>query len=79
MRTTAERRHKTITKQKRKMEIVKETFNVHFVDTLLHDKIFVGKLKKGKVHCSCPICSSKTKTHGMKHSEKKKAVNIEEY
>lgn len=32
----------------------------------------IHRLAKGKIHCSCPMCSSKTKTHGWKHSDKVK-------
>lgn len=30
------------------------------------------KLSKHKVHCSCPMCSTKTKRDGYKHSDKVK-------
>lgn len=78
MRTQAERRFNTNVKLRRKVEIVKETFNIYSVESLLNDKRYVGKLKKGKVHCSCPMCATKTKVHGMKHSEKKKMEPIKE-
>jgi len=77
MKTTAERRHNTITKQHRKVDIVKDVYNIHSVDPLLANKRFIGKLKKGKVHCSCSMCSTKTKTHGLKHSEKIKVESAE--
>ena len=28
-----------------------------------------GMLNKGKIHCSCPMCSIKTKRNGWKHSD----------
>ena len=31
-----------------------------------------GKLAKGKVHCSCPLCTPKTRRDGWKHSDKVK-------
>lgn len=31
-----------------------------------------GKLRDGKVHCSCFLCSPKTKTHGFKPSDLRK-------
>lgn len=31
-----------------------------------------GTLDKGKIHCSCSMCQKKRRSHGMKHSEKKK-------
>lgn len=32
-----------------------------------------GKLRKGKIHCSCPCCTPKTndKSFGWKHSDKR--------
>lgn len=27
-----------------------------------------GKLNKGKIHCSCPLCSNKTKHAGVKYN-----------
>ena len=35
-------------------------------------------LSKRKVHCSCPMCSEKTKYIGYKHSDKKKLEKIKE-
>ena len=83
MRTTAERRYKTKMKQRRKVEIVRETFNEHSLE-LLDDKRYVGKLKKGKVHCSCPLCSQKTNRRkgtydsGFKHSDQQKLARGKE-
>lgn len=31
-----------------------------------------NRLSKAKIHCSCPMCSYKTKTHGWKHSDLRK-------
>jgi len=33
-----------------------------------------GKLAKGKIHCSCSMCSVKVKTNGYKHSDRKQLV-----
>lgn len=30
---------------------------------------FSGQLSKGKIHCSCWMCSSKTAVHGYKHRD----------
>lgn len=30
------------------------------------------RLSKGKIHCSCPLCSEKTKTRGWKTSDRRK-------
>ena len=35
-----------------------------------------GKYNKGKIHCSCFLCSAKTKTHGYKPSDIKKLEKI---
>lgn len=31
-----------------------------------------GKYSKGKIHCSCPICASKTRIYGWKISDQRK-------
>lgn len=33
-----------------------------------------GRLSKNKVHCSCPLCSVKTRKNGYTHSDKKKML-----
>lgn len=33
-----------------------------------------GRLSKNKVHCSCPLCSKKTRKNGHTHSDKKKML-----
>lgn len=41
-------------------------------DTLkIYDAKQRGKLHKGKVHCSCPMCSTKSSTE-MSHTDKRK-------
>lgn len=40
---------------KRRSRIASEVF-----DCQTQDKVTTGKLAKGKVHCSCPICSCKS-------------------
>jgi hypothetical protein len=46
---------------------------------LLKNPRYVGKLVKGKVHCSCPMCNggNKTKVIGPKISELKKMIYVE--
>ena len=46
-----------------------------------YQNVAKGTLSKGKIHCSCWMCSSKTKRNGWKHSEKKaiSAMNKEIY
>lgn len=69
MRTRAERRHNTRVKSNKKANIVK---NVYFEgQDLVENERFVGKLKKGKIHCSCYMCATKTKKDGWKHSDRK--------
>lgn len=68
MRTKAERRkndYKHITK---KEYILKHVYSKGAFDGVTHGGQ-THRLNKGKVHCSCPLCSYKTKIHGKKHSE----------
>jgi hypothetical protein len=54
----------------RKVFIVEHIYRINKEDRL-HNKCFInGRLRKGKVHCSCPMCSRKAKTNGYKHSDK---------
>lgn len=46
----------------RKVNIVKNTW--YASEESLHDAKFVGRLNKGKVHCSCMLCTGKTKYRG---------------
>ena len=36
-----------------------------------------GKYSKGKIHCSCPMCSSKTKLCGLSASDMRKRDSID--
>lgn len=38
----------------------------------IEDGVVIGKLIKGKVHCSCPCCTPKKKTNGYKASDRRK-------
>lgn len=49
------RRDTTEAKVERKKRIIRELNNYWFYK---HD----GQLRKGKIHCSCPLCSAKTNT-----------------
>ena len=60
MRTRAERRHKDLSKALRKRKIAKEVYwSFHdggcweYYDNL-------HQYSKNKIHCSCPLCASKT-------------------
>lgn len=35
---------------------------------------FNGQYSKGKIHCSCPMCSAKTRKNGHKISEIRKLI-----
>lgn len=54
-KNTALKRHKDKVHQKRKANIVKNVWQG--TSHLLESEVFHGKLVKGKVHCSCDICS----------------------
>lgn len=71
-RTKAERRHNDWKKIHKKANIIKHVF----VDG---EEWFEGfwehqqhRLSKEKIHCSCPICSEKTKDRGYKASDFRK-------
>jgi|AGTN01.2.fsa_nt_gi hypothetical protein len=72
------RMHDTQVHIKRKINIVKYCWYATSYRkperSLFDEPRFVGQLKKGKVHCSCPMCSAKTKTHGMTHNDKVRAI-----
>lgn len=62
MRNRAERRHYNYYKSKRKYDIAR-SWGWNEIQ---------GKFVKGKLHCSCPMCSRKTARLGNKISEIKK-------
>lgn len=72
MRSKAERIHNTKVKQKRKIDIVINHSHDTKVSPVKTNPVIAGKLRKGKVHCSCPMCATKTNVHGHKVSEVKK-------
>lgn len=70
-RTKAERRHNDWVKIHRKARIIKNAFH----DTNWYAAAYEGKehkLSKDKIHCSCPLCSTKTRTDGYKISDLRK-------
>lgn len=83
IRPTARKRQLDKNKQKRKEVLVKELW--HGADELLDNPRFVGKLLKGKIHCSCPMCAAKTNAnkgtyvHGWKPSDRRKLQKISEH
>ena len=52
----------------KKLNIVKNTYSEDAICEMGKKK---GKLSKGKVHCSCPLCSQKTK-ESLKASDVRK-------
>jgi hypothetical protein len=71
-------------KKQRKFKIAKFKNREYFMDRLVqtekdekNNKVRIyektpNKLVKGKVHCSCDVCTPKTKVSGWKHSDKRK-------
>ena len=53
-RTSAERRHNDWTKAILKMKICRDAYHWQYYDNL-------HQYSKNKIHCSCPICSTKLK------------------
>jgi hypothetical protein len=63
-------RFKDEVKKQHKIQIVRH-WGKHWQSNL-ENPHYLGKLVKGKVHCSCPMCAVKTKTYGPKISELRK-------
>lgn len=55
-RTLAEKRHNSVTKAIRKRKISEQVYHFSWYNNL-------HQYSKNKVHCSCPLCSGKTKKH----------------
>ena len=74
-RTKAERRHNDWTKIHHKAAIIKYVWQ----DEEWFESTFEGKehrLNKSKVHCSCPMCSAKTRRNGYKISDLRKLDSL---
>lgn len=70
-RTKAERRHNDWKKIHKKANIIKNIWR----ESSWFENSFENqehRLSKDKVHCSCPICSAKTRKNGYKISDLKK-------
>lgn len=88
MRTRAWRRYKDYTKAKRKREIDLATgwwdigaFNNPFCSYYKYDKQYgmysnLHQYSKNKIHCSCPMCSVKTRNKGHRRKRKNYAPSI---
>lgn len=66
MRTRAERRRNNINKALRKKKIAKEVYGSPSASWEYYDSLH--QYSKNKIHCSCPICSMKTKNKGKRKS-----------
>lgn len=53
----------------RKVDILSFTLGQNYVEEYIKGK--ENKLFKGKVHCSCYMCSAKTAVHGYKPRDKR--------
>ena len=60
MRTRAERRHNNLSKARRKRNICRTTYHYDWYDNL-------HQYSKNKIHCSCPLCATKTNGKKIKH------------
>lgn len=70
--SSAYKHHKDVVHIKRKLEIVKNMYAPLDVGyKALHQS---HRLSKGKLHCSCPMCTDKVKNRGWKHSDEKKRL-----
>lgn len=59
MRTRAERRHNSWSKARRKRKIAKEVYwSFHDDNWEYYDNLH--QYSKNKIHCSCPMCASKS-------------------
>lgn len=87
-RPVARKRQLDAVKRIKKLKFMK--FAWHISEELTGNPVFVGRLTKGKIHCSCPACAAKTNsknpaiTRGWKHSDLQKIQKlsddlIEEY
>ena len=86
MRGRAWRRYKDYTKAKRKREIdihcnwwpikYKSFFNYEFLNNRkgMYDNLH--QYSKNKIHCSCPMCSAKTRNKGHRRKRKNYAPAI---
>lgn len=70
MRTKAEKRKNDFKKAIRKKNIAEQNYGFSYYDN-------VHQYSKNKIHCSCPMCSTKTKNNGRKHSEKIRIDSME--
>ena len=70
MKTRAERRRIDRNKAARKKNICETHYGFSYYDN-------DHQYSKNKIHCSCPLCSAKTKINGHSISEMKKINSLE--
>lgn len=63
-RTSAERRHNDIVKALRKRNICRNYYGWEYYDNL-------HQYSKNKIHCSCPMCSTKVRKNKDIYGERK--------
>ena len=68
MRTRAERRHNDVTKALRKRKIIEEVY-IHMPGSTWSWYDNLHQYSKNKIHCSCPLCSAKTKNKGKRRAK----------
>ena len=61
IRTRAERRHNNVRKAERKKRIAREIYKWDYYDNL-------HQYSKNKIHCSCYLCSCKTRDKKKKYA-----------
>lgn len=71
-RGKAYRRAQTKRVIKRRENILRKVYGIEPEEWFSHKNGASHRLDKAKVHCSCPMCSAKTKTQGWKHSDLQK-------
>ena len=75
MRTRAERRHNDKKKALRKRYITRNAYYSYSIDMQdYYDNLH--QYSKNKIHCSCPICSAKTRNKGHRRKRKNYAPAI---
>lgn len=62
-----ERRYKTYVKAKRKQKILKHAKGYNEEEL---EKYIFGRLRKGKIHCSCSMCKFEKSNHIEKEKNK---------
>ena len=68
------KRHASSVHTQRKEKIVKDVYRLG--EEMTPHQLKGHYLSKNKVHCSCPMCQSKVKNQGFKHSDKKQMARL---